>query len=685
MESYVKPSFLQNGHRPEALLRERFVYEERREILKWRQKRKNRLNDIITDLHYEFNGQFVVSRARAKENQAASGQDDQEGIKTEKKGLDSLQIENERRKSRGRQQQFLKRKGSQHIEHNNDSVGQKRVKKESSSTIAEWMQSTPTFAPNATLAEKLEISSAFITKWSDRQYQVKLDLEARKVAEDPIIKKKNRNAALGLRFKGLFSGTIYDMNAKILHSPRRVVNYFGEPGKQELDEKTKDIIDDNERGILDFRMKGTFADRKGFGVLEPRLNKFSLQTSTTRREGYLRDWDIELSGLERYPARAQVATVTRDSERIRLLTSGLSKQTQLLLNKNMNPQTGVTVRHAHISEMTTGLGDRGQSAKRDSGTNQRLGGIISMLVTTSMINGDKDLLSRAYPLLIRMPQTDIRVTWTIGLELLVWRREQQQQRDGEPSSTQQQSQSVQQSQFSQSQAGRTRTQEEQFLEWLIVSFPSNIKIPPSVWKDLPRANDLFPALIMAKLRLNNPKSALEKLEELLLESTFSENPIYHFYMGVAYIQLARAEQPHHAVMPEQKQAGEIFESELNEQPIVGNFEICKRYIRKARDAFDEARRKGGVFPENIIYFEMDLIDEYVENGEVDDVRFGHPNMNPSSSSSTSSTSASSTSASSSSSSRLGLASRSGSASGPASSTLGLYPAYTLFDKHSTLF
>lgn len=617
------------GHTSDMILRERFVYEERREILKWRAKRKNRLEEIENDVLYQFEGEFVVVRPRVKlkANLRRIGLAFRKrSLAQIKKGLEAeLAARNTYKlhvKSIKEQKQwYAHTKPGAEVEYNEDG--------------------TPKSTPVAVRFRAVDSRSM---DWLKMLHEAAEEDEAK---SRPAMTKKNEGQKVPIpefKFLGLYSGITYSIDGEIINTPRRVVNFFGEPGEQELTEDVLEELDNTERGFPEYRMRAirkSTAKQRGLGIREPKMaGGLNYPTSTMRRDGYLRDWDIELSGQERYPRTARVAKVHRDSERVRLLTSGLSQHTQRLLNKNMDIESGVTVWYPHPTDL-----GRERGSSRETGTVKRLGDILCNIVTLSVVNRDFNILNRAYPLLIRIKETDIRATWTIGLELLVWKREQQQNPEGHLVAD-----SFMPSQYTQGQSSRvSRSEDEQFLEWLIVSYPSSIKVGHTLWKDLPRAKDLQPTLIMNKLRFNNPKSALERIEELLLEPTYSENPVYYFYMGVAYIQLARTEQPRKVLASSLNDESDLYASS-KEMVVVGDFDACGQYITKARSAFDQARERGGIFPENIINFEMELIDNYVEKGIVDNAHFV-PTMNEP----------------------------------PVKSVPKYRPLYTVFDKDSTIF
>lgn len=602
-ESFVRPMHLQTGHRPESILRERFIYEERREILKWRRKRTNRLAEIEADLTYEYTGEFVVARPRKpKKNRFTvylRGPDLHVRAKTKKKWSYSKPTRYSSRRTRTQlDDPFAQNPGV-------TKVGNRLVMNEERQHFNSRRMVPFLVNLNEDEKEKPEVEG-----------EERMSKKARKRLKR---KREEEGDTPEITFLGLYSGITYNSKADVLDSLRPVMNYFGDPNKN-LSEEILEKIDEYERGIHDLRLGYTGNQlRQGMGIAEPELVK-SWAGNTKKRNGYLRDWDIVRSGLERLPVKAQVATVTRESDRIRLMTSGLSQQTQRLLNRNIDPETGVSVRYKYHTEYDHMLGERGRSTRKDTGVSKRIGNLLSFIVITSMANNERSILSYAYTLLLRMPQTSIQVMWTVGLELLAWKREDREQSFNQES----QSQDLSQNAFSQSQFGRAsqstgaaraRVEEERFLEWLIVLFPYNKNITHSVWKDRDRAEHFHPQLILSKLRLNNPRAAIEKIEELILEAPYTDNPIYYFYMGIAYIQLARDVQPRH------QDPTAALKNTSYDNEIIGDFEKCEQYIRKSRNAFDTCHTKGGVYPENLINFELDSLETYVENGVIDDAQF----------------------------------------------------------------
>jgi hypothetical protein len=226
--------------------------------------------------------------------------------------------------------------------------------------------------------------------------------------------------------------------------------------------------------------------------------------------------------------------------------------------------------------------------------------ILSSLVHIGILRTDYNLASKAFALLIRSPLVDIRAIWTIGLEILVWRREQREAgltnneclipfNKGDVHTLPETSQT---------------NGDDEFLQWMIVNYPNLRHQPPSKGKNRPRAPDFYPHLIMTRLRHANPKVALDRLQEIMLESPYSDEPIYYALCGIAMLQLMTIEQRReHMNLSKRKQLGQ-----------------------KANAFFDDCIKRGGVLPTDFLDFEIEALSKEEqtqdERNEQDDEQDG---------------------------------------------------------------
>ncbi|KAF5101774.1 hypothetical protein D0Z00_000636 [Geotrichum galactomycetum] len=369
-----------------------------------------------------------------------------------------------------------------------------------------------------------------------------------------------QNDPKSIVFKGLYTGNRYDIHGEMISGVHRVselgfkspFNADSRNTKERYMNEALPVIDAIERGVQDFRFYHPLPgeprrDKVGMGVAEP-LTEAHLELSTSARSGYLREWDRELAGLERISRSAELPTVVRDPPHVVELVNTLSFKTRRFLNKNIDQRTNVTVLHRE---------------HKASKLRSRVSLTLSTIVLKTVMDPvpDMEVLANAFPLLLRVPGTSIRDVWTIGLELLTWRRTLGDY------------------------AGLHRTKDEDFLEWLFINYQSArvLKAGHSANRDRMSGPEFFPHLIIQKLRFGNPKSALERIDEALLESRFGDNPAVHFFRGVAYCQLIK------------QRRDEGMATATNE---------IRKLAETARACFDTARGKGGVFPEHILDFEL---------------------------------------------------------------------------------
>jgi hypothetical protein len=138
--------------------------------------------------------------------------------------------------------------------------------------------------------------------------------------------------------------------------------------------------------------------------------------------------------------------------------------------------------------------------------------------------------------------------------------------------------------------------DEEFLSWLIVNYPKLPNPIESQWKSWrPRAPDFYPYLILSLLRHGSPKEALSRLEELMLEAPYNENPLFYALCGIATMQM---------MAQTRRQAEDLDER----QQLLHNLRL------KAEKYFSHALEYGGTLPEDLLSTELEqLVEE--DNGD----------------------------------------------------------------------
>lgn len=543
----------------ETLLRDRFVYEEQNEIKTWYHKRRKRIPDIERDLSYEFRGQFVVTRPRIQRSvkpavvakryvkgmyrtanyKLACCPVDFDGVYRSADGLYEKQMYPKLVETPSTRRSFWAPIQVDHVQFIKNLEDPELVPRERK----------PDEADETNDKEQTPVSQAEKTRRQKKLNKKKAAAEAELNNTKPIV------------FKGLYTGNKYDINGEVISAAHKVsemsfksaFNEDSRNSKERYVNEVLPVVDAIERGVADFQFYHPLPgeprlEKMGMGVTEPVIEAHS-QQSTLMRNAYLREWDRELAGLERISAPTDLPTILRDPPRVTKLIDTLSFKTRRFLNKNNDRHDNVRVMHQE---------------KKDGRLRSRVSHALSAIVLKTIMDPvpDMNVLANAFPLLLRAPGTSIRDVWTIGLELLTWRRTQ-----GEYD-------------------GLQRTKDEDFLEWLFINYQSAkvLKASHSINRDRMSGPEFFPHLIIQKLRFDNPKSAIERIDEALLESRFSDNPVIHFFRGVAYCQLIKQRR--------QENPDAFITNEIN------------TLIETARDCFDTAREKGGVFPEHILDFEL---------------------------------------------------------------------------------
>lgn len=551
----------------ETLLRDRFVYEEQNEIKTWHHKRRKRITDIENDLSYQFRGQFVVTRPRIQRSvkpvvvakryakgmyrtanyKLACCPVDFDGVYRSEDGLYEKQMYPTLVEIHSTRRSFRVPIQVDHVQFIKNLEDPELVPRERK----------PDEADETNDNEQTPVSQAEKTR-----RQKKLNKKKKSVVEAEL------NNTKPIVFKGLYTGNKYDINGEVISAAHKVSEMsfksaFNEDSRNSKERYVNDVqpvVDAIERGVADFQFYHPLPgeprhEKVGMGVTEPVIEAHS-QQSTLMRNAYLREWDRELAGLERICAPTDLPTILRDPPRVTKLIDTLSFKTRRFLSKNND-------RHDNVRVM--------YQEKKDGRLRSRVSHALSAIVLKTIMDpvSDMNVLANAFPLLLRAPGTSIRDVWTIGLELLTWRRTQ-----GEYD-------------------GLQRTKDEDFLEWLFINYQSAkvLKASHSINRDRMSGPEFFPHLIIQKLRFGDPKSAIERIDEALLESRFSDNPVIHFFRGVACCQLIKRRR--------QEDPKAVVSNEI------------RTLIETARHSFDTAREKGGVFPEHILGFELrDIIGEY---------------------------------------------------------------------------
>ncbi|ODQ67320.1 hypothetical protein NADFUDRAFT_40486 [Nadsonia fulvescens var. elongata DSM 6958] len=137
----------------------------------------------------------------------------------------------------------------------------------------------------------------------------------------------------------------------------------------------------------------------------------------------------------------------------------------------------------------------------------------------------------------------------------------------------------------------SKTEDEDFLEWLLVNFPYS-RTRYGKGRKKVRAPQIIPYLIMSKLRHSNPRQALDRLGEIMLESPYSEDPILYALSGIAHIQLYLLEMKENA----KSQNGMELDPKRKEF-----------LMEKIKSFFEQCITRGGVIPQDFINFEIDQL------------------------------------------------------------------------------
>jgi hypothetical protein len=293
-------------------------------------------------------------------------------------------------------------------------------------------------------------------------------------------------------------------------------------------------------------------------------------------------------GLEVLPRASMPLRIVQDYPQTIALYSNptLSEKTRRLLTKDViafegDRSSGVSIDIVPPEEAFDDF------QWRNYGRRIRHNGIASALLQIGMLRKDYALATRAFSLILRNAQAQPRAAWTIGLELLTWRRELREKasmrdyhpdKDSLPTNNDLHTRPF--------KYGSSRREDEEFLEWLVLSFPFMRHIRPQMWKVLPRAPEFYQHLILYKLRYSDPKGALERLQDVMLVPPYNDDPVLYALSGVATMQLM--------VLEQKKTSGEPSEKVQ---------ELCQ----KSRDYFDRCIELGGVLPDDILKMEMESL------------------------------------------------------------------------------
>lgn len=331
--------------------------------------------------------------------------------------------------------------------------------------------------------------------------------------------------------------------------------------------------------------------RKIFNELTAKLKENPDSLKFIPRTAIDTKYDLTINGYENLP-RPSTPLKVEHEDPSSLFASALSEESDAIVGRNRHPNVN-SKRTVSLTLYDTVLRHKSTAQVNEDSwlyrsMRYRHTQIMSTLVQQAMMRGDYPLASRAFAMLIRSPNTEISLMWTVGLELLVWRREC---RDAS-ASTNNTNNNVH------TLPTREEGEDEKFLNWLLVNCPaikSQYHSKLQFKKD--RAPDMLPALILSKLRHANPKLALEIMEEKKLQSPYDVDPMYDAYCGIALMQLMAGE----------NEKGDNIEKKT---------EMKKFYGHRARLYFDKCLEKGGVAPMDIINFEMSELMKGVENHDV---------------------------------------------------------------------
>lgn len=339
--------------------------------------------------------------------------------------------------------------------------------------------------------------------------------------------------------------------------------------------KLKEEEDEDVEAVNEYRGLYTGALYTPAGKLQSRILSKPFETSATASSSTY-PYDLYMNGLEPMPRPASPLRVVRDSPQTHASLDELSPGVRRIVTKNNVPKDADT----------SILSVRAEDDEADDwwlrhSLRLRHTHIVASIVHLSMLRGDYALASRAFALLIRASDVDIRVTWTIGLELLVWRREMRQQQEQELDDHEDPLLPDNGDVHTRPSARLQRKEDDEFMEWLVVNYPHLAKRRTSKWKHRPRAPDFFPHLIMSKMRGGDPGDALDRLRELLLESPYSDTPLYYALAGIATIQLLTVER----------------RSKNNPAKI-------HQLLKDAHAYFDKCISLGGIYPNDFVDFEL---------------------------------------------------------------------------------
>ncbi|ANB13309.1 hypothetical protein AWJ20_1595 [Sugiyamaella lignohabitans] len=219
--------------------------------------------------------------------------------------------------------------------------------------------------------------------------------------------------------------------------------------------------------------------------------------------------------------------------------------------------------------------------------------IANSLLRLAIVRGDYPLAFRAFSLLLHISETDVRFLWTVGLELLVWRRELREQESYVPRKENE----LPTNGDVHTLQSTAEKEDETFLDWLILNFPVPREASAYGSKISASAVTFNKFRLLTKLRHGDPNSALNSLEDLILIPPYSEDPVVYALCGIAVMQLMTLRSVEFA-----KLEVEVVEREAK----------LKQLAARAHKYFEECQKYGGVLPEDFINFEItELAEGYV--------------------------------------------------------------------------
>lgn len=397
------------------------------------------------------------------------------------------------------------------------------------------------------------------------------------------------------------AGLLNRVIVKNLHDVRRRKRLAKE---QEQDENV---------GQIEFvgRLTGNIYDREGnikvekvvaqddhFGIDIDAENLGERMTSTVNKT-----LDLLRHDLEQYPRPVYPYRRFQDSKGTRQLYNdpNVSERVRNILKRGDPDRKGLSYMPPYVRRIDDKWKYR----------TIRMRGIYNLtsIMYISLFRRDYKRAVRAFAYLVRSKDLiDQRLLWSVALELLTWRRDSRNRKElgleridrrrthGHICSNNDAS--------TYPHMCGTKAEDEDYLHWLIINYPyvraaesgpAKSKFRYRVW-----APDLYPLYILSKLKHQDLKGALEILEDITLQSPYSEDPVVFAYYGILNIQLMT------------KEKAKKFPDENKLEGLQAKVKQC----------FDECKRLGGDYPTEMIEKCLEFLDGKSISGSDDDASEG---------------------------------------------------------------